>query len=146
MSVHAVYRAPVIYPGQPPVGYAELAAILRQLITSGQLGPGDRLPSERDLSQTYAVAPMTARAAVRLLREEGLVEVVRGRGVVVRTPVEQEWVQIPIGSWMSARNPTPEERLMYEMPEGVPLIVVVDAAGMPELYPAHRYRVGYQVS
>lgn len=131
----------MIYPGQAPVGYLELAEILRDRITSGQLKAGDRLPSERDLSQTYDVAPMTARAAVQLLRNEGLVEVVRGRGVAVRATVEPELVYVEPGAWVSARNPTPAERDMYGVPEGVPLLVVGHPGGVPDLYPAHRYQV-----
>ncbi|MGW5556824.1 GntR family transcriptional regulator [Micromonospora sp. NPDC003944] len=135
----------MIYPGQEPVGYQELAEILRARITSGQLNPGDRLPSERDLSQTYDVAPMTARAAVQQLRNEGLAEAVRGRGVVVRTPVEVELVHAEPGEWVTARNPTPEERRTYQVPEGVPLLVVSRLDGLLDAYPAHRYRVVFRV-
>ncbi|TWJ23149.1 winged helix-turn-helix domain-containing protein [Micromonospora endolithica] len=136
----------MIYPGQAPVGYLELAEILRDRITSGQLRPGARLPSERDLSQTYDVAQMTARAAVKLLRDEGLVEVVRGRGVAVRAPLEPEPVYVEAGTWVSARNPTPAEREMYGAPDGVPLLVVGHPGGVPDLYPAHRYRIVFQDS
>jgi GntR family transcriptional regulator len=134
----------VIYPGQEQVGRHELAEILRARITSGQLRPGDRLPSERDLSQTYDVSTITARAAVQQLRTEGLAEAVRGRGVVVRTPVDPEPVLVEPGEWVSARNPTPEERRTYGVPEGVPLLVVTHEDGLQDLYPADRYRVAYR--
>ncbi|MEV6798563.1 winged helix-turn-helix domain-containing protein [Micromonospora rifamycinica] len=134
----------MIYPGQEPVGYQEVAEILRARITSGQLRPGDRLPSERDLSQTFDVAPMTARAAVRLLRDEGLVEVIRGRGVLVRMPMEPEVVYADLGDWVSARMPSPTERATYGVAEGVPLVVVTHPDGLQDLYPADRYRVVYR--
>ncbi|MEW2442758.1 GntR family transcriptional regulator [Micromonospora marina] len=129
------------YPGSDPVGYVQLAEILRARVVSGQLRPGARLPSERDLSQEYGVAPKTARAAVQTLRDEGLVEAVRGRGVVVREPLEQEVVEVEVGDWMSARNPTPQERRDYRVPEGVPLLVVTHQDGLQDLYPADRYRL-----
>ncbi|WP_319460107.1 winged helix-turn-helix domain-containing protein [Micromonospora sp. RTP1Z1] len=131
----------MIFPGQGPVGYLELAEILRAQITSGDLGPGARLPSEATLSQTYGVAPKTARAALMQLRNEGLATAVRGYGVVVREPVEPELVRAEPGDQVSARNPTPGERETYEVPEGVPLIVVIHADGLMDLYPADRYRV-----
>ncbi|MET7949193.1 winged helix-turn-helix domain-containing protein [Micromonospora sp. NPDC005324] len=134
----------MIYPASEPVGYLELAEILRVRITSGQLSPGDRLPSERDLSQTYGVNPLTARAAVQQLRNEGLAESVRGRGVVVRAPVEVEMVYAEPGEWVSARNPTPEERKTYGVPEGVPLLVIARSDGLLDAYPAHRYRVTFR--
>ncbi|MEV4271914.1 winged helix-turn-helix domain-containing protein [Micromonospora aurantiaca (nom. illeg.)] len=131
----------MIYPGQEPVGRNALAEILRERITSGQLRPGDRVPSERDLSQTYGVSGITARAAVRQLRDEGLAEAVRGRGVIVREPREPELVLVDAGDWVSARNPTPQERRDYQVPEGVPLLVVGHPDGLQDLYPADRYRV-----
>lgn len=131
----------MIYPLQGPVGYHELADILREQITSEQLRAGQRLPSETRLAQTYGVATKTARAALRQLRDEGLAEMVRGYGVVVREPVEPEVVSPEPGSVVWARNPTPAERQEYEVPEGVPLLIVTAPDGLMDLYPAHRYRI-----
>jgi GntR family transcriptional regulator len=64
--------------------YQQLAAILRARITSGELPPGRVLPSEATLMQEHGIARETARKAVRVLRDEGLVEVVQGRGAYVR--------------------------------------------------------------
>ena len=64
--------------------YRQLAAILRAKIESGELAPGDRLPSEPRLQQEHGIARDTVRAAIRLLREEGLVITLPGRGTFVR--------------------------------------------------------------
>lgn len=64
----------------------QIAAELRARLASGELRPGDQVPSERDLAEQYGVARMTARAAVDQLVTAGLV--VRygdRRGTVVRT-------------------------------------------------------------
>ena len=50
-----------------------LANELRAAITSGAYAPGDQLPSERAMAATHGVARNTAREAIRLLSEEGLV-------------------------------------------------------------------------
>lgn len=50
-----------------------------EAIGGGVLAPGERLPPERDLAAMLAVAPMTLRLAVAILREAGLVETRRGR-------------------------------------------------------------------
>lgn len=63
----------------------QLAATLRAAIKSGELQPGDKLPSERALAVTHSVARNTAREAVRQLAEAGLVTAHHGRGVFVRT-------------------------------------------------------------
>lgn len=63
-----------------------LAELLRDVITRGDLAPGDRLPSERVLASEHRVARNTARAAIRLLADQGLVDVHHGRGVFVRHP------------------------------------------------------------
>lgn len=62
-----------------------IATELRRQINSGELGPGDKLPSERELAERYSAARNTARYAIRLLAEEGLVMAEHGRGVFVRT-------------------------------------------------------------
>ncbi len=63
----------------------QVAAALRAAIDSGELQPGDKLPSERSLAATYEVARNTAREAVRQLAEAGLVTAHHGRGVFVRS-------------------------------------------------------------
>jgi GntR family transcriptional regulator len=61
-----------------------MADELRAAIDDGDLAPGDRLPSERKLAEDYGTARNTAREAVRLLTDEGLVIAEHGRGVFVR--------------------------------------------------------------
>lgn len=61
-----------------------VAELLRAAISSGDLAPGDKLPSERVLATEHGVARNTAREAVRQLSEEGLVTAEHGRGVFVR--------------------------------------------------------------
>src|SRR5580704_7131781 len=61
-----------------------IAHHLRRSIQSGELAPGDQLPSERQLAATYGIARNTARGAIRLLVDVGLVTAEHGRGVFVR--------------------------------------------------------------
>lgn len=131
----------MIYPQQSAPGYQELADILRAEITSGKVRPGQRLISEGDLAQTHGVATKTARAALQQLRNEGLAELRRGYGVVVREPVEPELITPEPGSVVSARNPTPAERRQYDVPEGWPLLIVTTPDGLSYKYSADRYRV-----
>ncbi|MFD7772051.1 GntR family transcriptional regulator [Streptomyces sp. NPDC059787] len=74
----------------PP--YQQAAADLRRQILSGRLKPGERLPAVRALQQQYAIAGMTARAALHALRAEGLVDVVQGRGSFVADPLPRDAV------------------------------------------------------
>ncbi|MFD5802519.1 GntR family transcriptional regulator [Streptomyces sp. NPDC127020] len=64
--------------------YQRIADSLREAIEAGAYGPGDRLPGENDLMDTYGVARMTARQALSVLRDEGLAEARKGAGVFVR--------------------------------------------------------------
>jgi GntR family transcriptional regulator len=67
---------------RPP--YRQIADHLRAAIETGQLRPGDKLPSEADLTAHYGVARITARQAIQELRTEGRVVAEQGRGVYVR--------------------------------------------------------------
>ncbi len=62
--------------------YRQVAGILRGRIESGDITA--RLPSLKTITQEYGVSHITAEKAVALLREEGLVVVVVGRGAYVR--------------------------------------------------------------
>ena len=66
---------------EPP--YRQIAAWLRGRIESGELKPGQRLPTERDLQQLLGVAQTTTRRAYRLLAAEGIVVTTPGRGTHV---------------------------------------------------------------
>lgn len=69
--------------------YRDVADYLRSLIASGELPPGARLPPARDLAAERGVALTTAVRAVELLRSEGLVDTVHGRGSFVRVPAPE---------------------------------------------------------
>jgi GntR family transcriptional regulator len=64
--------------------YVQLADILRGMITSGELRPRAPLPSESYLQQEQGVSRGTVRMAVAILRDEGLVVTIGGRGTFVR--------------------------------------------------------------
>lgn len=87
-----------INPADPRPPYQQLADELRAALASGELGPGDPLPSVRDLAARYRVSNTTASRAIESLKAEGLVDTRPGRGNVVRSkrPV------LYVGSYLSA--------------------------------------------
>ena len=63
--------------------FEQVAAEIRRAILEGEAGPGERLPPARDLAAELGVNTNTVLRALRLLRDEGLLEFRRGRGVSV---------------------------------------------------------------
>ena len=63
--------------------YVQLADVLRGMIESGELQPRAPLPSESYLQEEQGVARGTVRKAVAILRDEGLVITIGGRGTFV---------------------------------------------------------------
>jgi GntR family transcriptional regulator len=63
--------------------HEQVAAAVRRAIAEGEAGPGERLPPARDLAAVLGVNANKVFRALRTLREEGLVEFRRGRGVSV---------------------------------------------------------------
>ncbi|MFJ4633592.1 GntR family transcriptional regulator [Streptomyces sp. NPDC088847] len=72
-----------------PVSYRDIAADLRQQISEGRYAPGDKLPMLTELQATYGAGYQTARSAIALLEQEGLVVAVRRRGTIVRERPEK---------------------------------------------------------
>jgi DNA-binding GntR family transcriptional regulator len=69
----------------------QIAGELRQQISEGTLGPGALLPSEPELAASHGVSRATARAALQLLEQEGLVIVRPRRGRIVRSTRRLVW-------------------------------------------------------
>jgi GntR family transcriptional regulator len=63
--------------------WAQLADHIRQQIGSGELAPGDKLPSTKQLCVQHDVSEIVVRNAIFALKAEGLVEGVHGVGVFV---------------------------------------------------------------
>jgi DNA-binding GntR family transcriptional regulator len=61
----------------------KIAAEIRRQIRSGQLAPGDRVPSTREITRRWGVAMATASKVLAALKEEGLVATRPGLGTVV---------------------------------------------------------------
>jgi len=69
--------------GEPGYLWEAVAAHITTRIEAGDLPPGGRLPGERDLVTEYGVALMTARRAIKDLRERGLVRTLSSKGTFV---------------------------------------------------------------
>jgi len=63
--------------------HEQVAAAIRRAVAEGEAGAGERLPPAKDLAAVLGVNANTVFRALRTLREEGLVEFRRGRGVSV---------------------------------------------------------------
>ncbi|MGJ7908713.1 tyrosine-type recombinase/integrase [Actinopolyspora sp. H202] len=68
---------------RPRSPYEHLAAELRDAITTGTYSPGDELPTVTDLAATHGLSTGTVQRAITLLRQEGLIDVARGRRATV---------------------------------------------------------------
>jgi GntR family transcriptional regulator len=68
--------------GQVPL-HDQVAAQIRRAIAEGEAGPGERLPLAKDIAAVLGVNKNTVLRALHILRDEGLLEFRRGRGITV---------------------------------------------------------------
>jgi len=59
---------------------------LREFIDKGNLGPGDKLPSERELQEHFGVSRSILREALRVVESQGIISIIQGKGAYVRKP------------------------------------------------------------
>jgi GntR family transcriptional regulator, transcriptional repressor for pyruvate dehydrogenase complex len=99
--------------------YEKVAQQIQALIRDGLLKPGDRLPPERELADTFQVSRSSLRDAIRALEVMGLVEPRQGEGTVVRDLTAESLVS-PLSSILSQKRELVGElldlRLMIEPP------------------------------
>ena len=63
--------------------YQNLINYIQEQISDGQLGPGEKVPSENQLSEQFHISRQTVRKAIGTLEEDGLVQRIRGSGTYV---------------------------------------------------------------
>ena len=73
-----------IDPRSPTPLYAQIAAHIRVAVASGEVQPGDALPSVRALAQSLRINPATVVQAYRQLETDGFVDLRHGAGTFVR--------------------------------------------------------------
>jgi GntR family transcriptional regulator len=73
----------------PPQLHEQVAAEIRRAIADGEATPGEKLPPARDLAAVLEVNTNTVLRALRLLRDEGLLEFRRGRRITVAGTPDQ---------------------------------------------------------
>jgi GntR family transcriptional regulator len=76
--------------------FEQVAAEIRRSIVEDRVAPGDRLPPAKALAAVLGVNANTVFRALRLLRDEGLLELRRGRGVTVAGTPEKTAVVVRV--------------------------------------------------
>lgn len=103
--------------------YEQIADQIGQLVAEGQLKPGDRLPSERELVEQFKVSRASIREAISALEMMGLVEVRSGEGTYIRQ-INMDSVVAPLAWMLFIDKDTVQE--LYEARK----ILEVQAAGL----------------
>jgi GntR family transcriptional regulator len=107
--------------GEPTLLHDQVAAEVRRAIAEGEIGPGERLPPSVDLAAVLGVNRNTVLRALRILRDEGIVDFTRGRGVRVTGSPEQSAVVIKVTELIEfARRHGYRRRELIELIEGMP--------------------------
>ncbi|MFI5658836.1 GntR family transcriptional regulator [Streptomyces sp. NPDC051684] len=115
---------------EPP--YRVIAAEIRARIDSGELRPGDRVPSIRAIAQRWGVAIATATKVTAHLRAEGIVEAQVGSGTVVSTPAGRRSTPATASAPPSAqKGPTPDQELQLRILRAA--VELADTGGLQAL-------------
>ncbi len=124
--------------GLPTPRYAALARRIRDLVTTGSLPAGHRLPAERELAATLDVSRVTVASAYRVLREEGFASTRHGSGTVTELP--------ETGSGWSPPTSAPDVLdLAHAAPEAAPQLTTAYERALSAL-PVHLSGHGYAPS
>lgn len=95
--------------------HEQVASEIRRAIADGEAGPGERIPQAKDLAKVLNVNTNTVLRALRLLRDEGLIEMGRGRAIIVAGTPERTAVVEKLRELMSfarSQGYRPDELVM----------------------------------
>lgn len=125
--------------------YRKVADDLRQRIVADEYSPGQLLPSQAHLSADYGVGVQTARKALAILEDLGLVDRERGEGFRVANRVEVTVIEVGPEAVVKARVASFDDRELHGVAEGLYILVVTEG-GKEDVHPAAlteiRYRAG----
>src|SRR3984885_4377846 len=79
----------------------QVAAEIRRAIADGEAGPGERLPLVKDIAAVLGVNKNTVLRAMHILRDEGLLELNRGRGITVTGTAEKSAVHARVHDFVN---------------------------------------------
>ena len=89
--------------------YRQLMEQVRRMVSSGQLQPGNELPSVRELAVNHAVNPMTISKAYSMLEAEGLLDRQRGKAMTI---AQQHKARESKGARLERLQPAIEQLVM----------------------------------
>lgn len=106
--------------------YVQVASILRHRIEDGTWRVGDQLPTIEALEHEFAVARVTVRQAIEVLREEGLLQSQQGKGTFLIKTIERDrWLNLGT-DWRS---------LLAPIANNVPHPLPAKSPSPPEIHP-----------
>jgi GntR family transcriptional regulator len=128
----------------PPL-YMQIAENLLEQIERGELSPGDRLSSERDLSQNLGVNRLTVRRALQVLEGYGLLERRQGDGTYIAEPKIERQAEklVPFTPAMLQQGYTPGAKVIIfeKQPAGTSVAKMLDLSISTPVYHIHRVRL-----
>jgi GntR family transcriptional regulator len=88
-EAEAPFALPEVDRGEPMPLHEQVAASIRRAIAEGEANAGERVPQAKDLAAVLGVNTNTVLRALHLLRDEGLLEMGRGKAIRVTGDAEQ---------------------------------------------------------
>ncbi|MGI8310475.1 GntR family transcriptional regulator [Saccharopolyspora hattusasensis] len=104
-------------PDDPRPPYRQIADQLQAAIDSGELGPGQQLPALSALTSEYGVSLGTAKSALAVLRDAGLIVSRQGKGSYVRTRRDKSRIEVDASDLEAMRRELAELRNRLEVVE-----------------------------
>ena len=120
IAPRTMFEEPVDRTDPMPL-HDQVAAEIRRAIADGEAGTGERLPSSADLAAVLRVNRNTVLRALRILRDEGVVDFTRGRGVRVTGTAQRSAVITKVAELLDfARSQGYRREELLALIEGLP--------------------------